>query len=143
MKLVSGILTQNLLAKYPPLRNLIEALNAYNMRRLNRQHRAWAWIEEKVIQIPSYTVDITNDPKWDPSSTKPNDRHNIYNEFIHEWQPLSKFPERKLSKNVNGCLKYRLAIFIHMHPLQNAAGTTQKSRTVYSVSIWDREVCLI
>ena len=110
------------------------------MRRLNRLNRSWAWVEEKVLQIPSYTLDITNDATWDPSSTKPNDTHDIYHDFAHPWPALSTWPDRDASTSP-GSPKYRLAIFIHVHPTISARGTVQKSQGVYSVSIWDREVC--
>lgn len=128
------------IAKIPRLNSMIEALNAYNAREPNRRRRAWGWVEPKVLNIPHRSEDITGDPTYDPSSTGPGDNHNIFEDFSEQWPSLVTWPRRPIQTSP-GCVKYRLAFFIHKHPPREHDAVDRNLNTSYSVSIWDREVC--
>lgn len=129
------------LVKYFGPKNLSEALNAYNMRRADRQHRAWAWIDDRMLKVPHFNVNINNNEKMSPSSAKPGENSALYWDLYHPWASLATWPVRALS-GAPAAPKYRLAVFIHKHTPRRASGTVKKIETVYSVSIWDREVGL-
>ena len=128
------------IVKIPKLRSISEALNAYNVRRRSRRRRAWGWVEPKILSIPHYTVNIVGDASYNPSSTNPGDPHKIFEDFAEQWPSLVTWPRRRI-QITPGCVKYRLAFFIHKHPPEGADALDKNINTSYSVSIWDREVC--